>query len=487
MDSFDSPATPQYDLMSIRPLAEQVFSRTVGGSLVTGNSVRLLKDAKENYPAWLEAINSAERYIHFESYIMHDDETGQRFGEVLVAKARQGVKVRIIYDWLGALRKTSRWFWERLRRAGVEVRCFNPPKAESPLSWLTRDHRKMISVDGRVAFVSGLCIGRMWTGQPERSIEPWRDTGIEIRGPAVSDIDLAFGQVWSATGGVLPDEEAPRQESIPPAGDIALRVVASIPNMAVLYRLDQLIAAIARDSLWLTDPYFVASTPYVQALCAAAMDGVDVRLLVPGTTDIPVLRTVSRAGYQPLLEAGVRIFEWNGAMIHAKTAVADGRWARVGSTNLNLASWMGNYELDVAIEDEGFAGSMEQMFLEDLDRATELVLSDRRRIKLTEQRKRRKLRYQGKIGSGSVRRAGAGAIRIGSAVGAAITNRRVLGSAERKTMLLASSILSVLSVVSLLWPRWITVPLAFLGLWMAVSLLIRSYKLHKTNREKLDT
>jgi cardiolipin synthase A/B len=487
MDGPDTSATPQCDVIPIRGMAEQIFSRTVGVSLVTGNSVRLLKDGKENYPAWLEAIGAAERYIHFESYIMQDDETGRRFGELLAAKARQGVKVRIIYDWLGALRKTSRWFWERLRRAGADVRCFNPPKAESPLSWLTRDHRKMISVDGQVAFVSGLCIGRMWAGQPERSIEPWRDTGIEIRGPAVSDIDLAFGQVWAATGSALPEEELPRQESIPEAGNIALWVIPSVPNMAVLYRLDQLIAATARDSLWLTDPYFVASTPYVQALCAAAMDGVDVRLLVPGTTDIPVLRALSRAGYQPLLEAGVRIFEWNGTMIHAKTAVADGRWARVGSTNLNLSSWMGNYELDVAIEDHGFAESMEQMFLDDLDRATELVLSDKHRIRLAEERKRHRPRYQSKLGSGRVSRAGAGAIRIGSAVGAAITNRRVLGSAEAKITVVVASILAGLATVGLLWPRWVTVPMACLSLWIAVSLLIRSYKLHKTNREKTDT
>lgn len=486
MDS-DTPAAPQYDLLAIRELAEQVFSRTAGASLVTGNRVRLLKDAKENYPAWMEAIDSAERYIHFESYIMHDDETGERFGDVLAAKARQGVKVRIIYDWLGAFRKTSRWFWERLRKAGAEVRCFNPPKPESPLSWLTRDHRKMISVDGRVGFVSGLCIGRMWTGQPERSIEPWRDTGVEIQGPAVSDIDLAFNQVWSATGDALPEDELPLQELIAPVGDIALRVVASVPNMAGLYRLDQLIAAIARDSLWLTDPYFVASTPYVQALCAAAMDGVDVRLLVPGTTDIPVLRALSRAGYQPLLEAGVRIFEWNGIMIHAKTAVADGRWGRVGSTNLNLASWIGNYELDVAVEDERFAESMAQMFLNDLERSTELVLGERHRVRLTERRRRRKLTYPGKMRRGSVGRVGAGAIRIGSAVGAAITNRRILGPAEAKNMLFFASILSAVSVIGLLWPRWITIPLAFLGLWFALSLVIRSYKIYKKNREKSET
>lgn len=484
MDSADIPAAPQYDLLPIREVAEQVFSRTAGASLVTGNSVRLLKDAKENYPAWMDAINSAERHIHFESYIMHDDKTGQRFGEVLAAKARQGVKVRIIYDWLGAFRKTSRWFWERLRKAGAEVRCFNPPRMESPLSWLTRDHRKMISVDGRIGFVSGLCIGRMWAGQPERSIEPWRDTGVEIRGPAISDIDQAFNQVWSAIGGALPEDELPLQEHVAPAGDMALRVIASVPNTAGLYRLDQLIAAIARDSLWLTDPYFVASTPYVQALCAAAMDGVDVRLLVPGTTDIPVLRALSRAGYQPLLEAGVRIFEWNGVMIHAKTAVADGRWGRVGSTNLNLASWIGNYELDVAVEDEGFAESMEQMFLDDLGRSTELVLGHRHKVRLTAQRRRRKLTYPGKIGSGRVGRAGAGAIRIGSAVSAAITNRRVLGSAEARAMLVFASILGALSVIGLMWPRWVTVPFAFLSLWFAVSLVVRSYKIHKKNREK---
>jgi cardiolipin synthase len=342
----------------------------------------------------------------------------------------------------------------------------------------------MVSVDGRVGFVSGLCIGRRWAGQPERSIEPWRDTGVEIKGPAVSDIDQAFNQVWSATGTPLPEDELPLQDSIPPAGEIALRVIATVPNMAGLYRLDQLIAAIARDSLWLTDPYFVASTPYVQALCAAAMDGVDVRLLVPGTTDIPVLRALSRAGYQPLLEAGVRIFEWNGPMIHAKTAVADARWARVGSTNLNLASWMGNYELDVAIEDEGFAESMEHMYLEDLHRATELVLSDRRKIRLTERRHRRRSRYSGKIGTGSVGRAGAGAIRIGSAVGAAITNRRVLCSTEGRTMLVFSCILAAFSVASLLWPRWITIPLAFLSLWFAVSLVVGAYKLRKANEDK---
>ena len=139
------------------------------------------------------------------------------------------------------------------------------------------------------------------------------------------------------------------------AGDVALRIVASEPSMADLYRLDMLIAALARKSIWLTDAYYLGAPSYVQSLRAAAFDGVDVRLLVPRTSDIPIVRALSRVGYRTLLQSGVRIFEWNGAMLHAKTAVADGRWSRVGSTNLNLASWMTNYELDVVVEDEVFA------------------------------------------------------------------------------------------------------------------------------------
>ena len=166
-------------------------------------------------------------------------------------------------------------------------------------------------------------------------------------------------------------------------------MIGTVPATAGLYRLDLLIAALARRSLWLTDAYFIGSTSYVQALRAAARDDVDVRLLVPGATDIPLLRGISRAAYQPLLEAGVRVFEWNGPMIHAKTAVADGRWARVGSTNLNIASWMGNYELDVAVEDQAFARAMEDMYQEDLRSSTEVVISLRGKVRLSSSSPRR--------------------------------------------------------------------------------------------------
>lgn len=474
-----------FTISPIRMLAEQVFSRTAGAPLQRGNHVEILKDARANYPAWIDAIGSATNYIHFESYIIHQDDIGEQFAELLAQKAREGVRVKLIYDWLGSISgKTSALFWKRLKAAGVEVRCFNPPHFDSPLGWLTRDHRKMISVDGRIAFVTGLCVGRPWVGFPERSIEPWRDTGVVVRGPAVADIDLAFGQIWATMGKPLSEDEVPDPKDIAIAGDVAVRVVASAPYTGGLYRLDQFIAALARTSLWLTDAYFVGATPYIQALRAASLDGVDVRLLVPGTTDIPVFRTISRAGYHPLLEAGVRVFEWNGPMLHAKTAVADGRWARVGSTNLNLASWIGNYELDVTVEDTGFARAMEEMYLEDLTQTTEIVLSERRRVRAVE--KRPKWSLARRRGRGSVSRAGAGALRIGSAVGAAMTNHRVLGSDEAKIMIMVSIVLFALAAVGLIWPRLVALPAALLGAWLGVSLIIKAYRLHVNRRRETD-
>jgi cardiolipin synthase len=459
-----------------RQLAEQVFSRTAGAPLVSGNAIRLLKDAGENYPAWLTALQSARRTIHFESYIIHEDEVGRRFGELLQEKAREGVTVRLLYDWVGGLGKTSRRFWKRLREAGVEVRCFNPLRWESPLGWITRDHRKMIAVDGEVAYVTGLCVGRYWAGDPARGKEPWRDTGVEIKGPALADIERAFSEVWATSGAPLPAAEIPSREQIPPAGEVALRVIGTVPATAGLYRLDLLIAALARKTLWLTDAYFVGSTSYLQVLRAAVQDGVDVRLLVPGTTDIPILRGFSRALYQPLLESGVRVFEWDGSMVHAKTAVADGRWARVGSTNLNIASWVGNYELDVAVENVSFARAMESMYLDDLAHCTEVVLNPRGKVRLSEVRSDRAVSEK-MSAAGSVGRAGVRAINLGGAVGAAITNHRVLGPAEARVTGLGGLLLLLIALALIFWPRWTTLPLIIGCGWLALALLIRTARL----------
>ncbi|HEY9431876.1 MAG TPA: phospholipase D-like domain-containing protein [Blastocatellia bacterium] len=470
---------------SISIFAEQAFWRAAGARLIRGNSARILKDATENYPAWLEAIESARHTINFECYIIHEDKQGLVFADALAEKARDGVRVRLIYDWMGAFNSTSNKFWKRLRRAGIEARCFNPPRFDSPFAWLGRDHRKMLSIDGRVGFVSGLCVGLMWVGDSRAGVEPWRDTGIEIKGPALAELERAFAQMWAACGPPVPAEEFLDSNSsmrpLPESGDVALRIVASMPNSAGLYRLDQMIAAAARETLWLTDAYFAGTTPYIQALNAAARDGVDVRLLVPQATDIPVVRALSRTGYRPLLESGVRVYEWNGPMIHAKTAVADGQWARVGSTNLNPVSWVNNWELDVVIEDARIGEEMEQMFLDDLENATEIVLTVERRLAPASRPERRPgpYRLRERIGGGSSSRAAAGAIQIGRTVGAAITNRRPLGPAEARIMGVSGLLLLAASVIAVLWPRVVSWPLAVIGVWVAVSAFIRAFHLRR--------
>ncbi len=465
-------------LSSVRALADQAFSRAAGAPLVAGNSVRLLKDAAENYPAWLDAILGARRTVHFENYIFRADDTGEEFAAALVAKAREGVRVRVLYDWLGCFGRTRRRFWRRMREGGVEVRCYNPPRLDSPLGWVSRDHRKMLAVDGLVAFVTGLCVGKEWLGDPRRGVAPWRDTGVEVRGPAVADIERAFEQVWELSGGQFPEADRARDAPPAPAGDTAVRVLASVPATAGLYRLDQLIAAFARERLWLTDAYYSGTTAYVQALRAAAMEGVDVRLLVPGTSDIPVVKLLSRSGYRPLLEAGVRIFEWNGSMLHAKTAVADGRWARVGSTNLNIASWLGNCELDVVIEDESFARAMEEMYLGDLANATEIVLGAKHKIDAPAAPSR----PPGQSGGGSAGRAAAGVLRLGNAVGAAVTNRRVLDPLEARLMAGAGALLLALAALFAAFPRLLAYPLAAVAAWFGFALLLRGYKLRRTDQ-----
>jgi cardiolipin synthase len=472
---------PAANPLSVSEWANQLFSRTSGAPLSDGNRVVLLKDAAENYSAWLDAIDRAQRTIHFEMYIMHEDAQGTLFAEALLRKAAEGVHVRVLYDWMGGFGKTSRAFWNRLRAGSVEVRSYNPPRFDRPLGWLSRDHRKTIVIDGTVAFVTGLCVGQAWVGEPARHLDAWRDTGIEIRGPAVADIDAAFADAWATAGAPLP---ADALEPPPPRrGDVSLRVVATVPNTAGLFRVDQLVAAMARKRLWLTDAYYGGTAPYVHALRAAARDGVDVRLLVPGASDIPIVRLFSRSGYRPLLEGGIRVYEWNGSMIHAKTAVADGRWARVGSTNLNVASWLGNRELDVIVEHEPFAREMEQMFLCDLDNATEIVLR-RNRVRTLGAAAPHLHRPSGASSGGRVM---AGAVRVGNTVAAAIANTRVLEDVESNIALSAGTVLAAVAVLAFKYPRAIAYPLGVFAVWVAAAVLYRGATLARREKHRSST
>jgi hypothetical protein len=242
-----------------------------------------------------------------------------------------------------------------------------------------------------------------------------------------------------------------------------------------------MLAATVRQTLWLTDAYFIATSPYIQALRAAALGEVDVRLLVPHGSDIQWVANFSRTMYRLLLEAGVRVFEWNGSMVHAKTAVADGRWARIGSTNLNISSWIGNWELDVVIEDEGLAQEMSEMFLEDLAQATEIVISRRNKVRPIQPLSQRK---RLRVVKGSGRGVLSGMARIGSALNAAVTGKRILSRAESSSLLKFGMFICFLTFVAFYFPRIISYTIGGLMGWTGFFILVKAIRLRYGNRDE---
>ncbi len=464
------------------PTDEALF-RATGAPLVQGNHLRILRDAEENYPEWIAAIESARKTIHLEMYIIHNDKTGRRFRDLLAAKAREGVKVRVLYDWFGSMSLWGNSLWKILRQAGGEVRAANPPKLDSLLGWFSRDHRKLLSIDGSLTFISGLCIGDAWMGDPDRGVAPWRDTGVAIRGPAVADAEAAFAAAWKLAGGSIPAAELPRREDFQGGGTVACRIIATSPETAGLYRLDLFLATTVQKTLWLTDAYFIGTTPYMQALRAAARDGVDVRLLVPHGSDIQWIANLSRTMYRSLLEAGVRVFEWNGPMVHAKTAVTDGRLTRIGSTNLNIASWLGNWELDVAIEDQTLSQQMSDMFLEDLENATEIVITERKKVRLAQPIPAAE---RTKVASGSGKRVLSSMVRMGNALGAAVKGHRALGASESSSLLNMGAILWGLMLVAIFLPKVIAYPVAFLLGWSGLFILLKAARLRFGRKDETE-
>lgn len=454
---------------------EESFDRVTGAELLHNNEVKLLIDAAENYPAWYEAIESATERIFFESYIIHEDAEGNKFADLLIKKANEGIEIKLIYDWMGGWGRTSRKFWKRLRAAGIEVRSYNPPNILDPLSLFSRDHRKMLAVDGRVGFISGLCIGQDWIGHPEKQIPPWRDTGVEIRGSAVADVERAFAEAWAMCGTPLDVSKLSKREDFPKTGKTALRVIQNVPSVSHTYRIDKLLAAGVRETMWITDAYFVGTPDYLESLKDAAADGVDVRILVPQSTDIPVVGETTRTTYRSLLEAGIKVYEWNGSMVHSKTAVFDGKFSRVGSTNLNIASWFGNLELDVLVEDEDFGRRMMEVFLKDLENSTEIVLAENQKVL---PRRDKKKRLKGK-GSGSMRKATAGALNTATSLGSALTKKTPLGASESKILFAIGGGLVVIAVLLLIFPRILSIPIAVILLLPAMTLLTKAVKYYR--------
>jgi cardiolipin synthase len=346
----------------------------VGGARVTGgNSVRMLRDGPAVFGVMLQLIRQAQVAVGLESYIFRADDVGVLLANELVAAARRGVTVRLIYDWVGS-RGTPRSFRRALRNAGVQVAVFGRPSLRRRwLGLVPRDHRKLLVVDGAVGVIGGVGIGHEWMRGARPGGERWRDTAVVIRGPAARDMVTAFERVWERTVGASSlDGEPFAAPPTLPNDSVVVGIVEGEPGRLRVARMLHVQAALARERIWIADAYFSPSFGELEALTGAARDGVDVRLLVPGRTDHNWVTSITRRYYRRLFDSGVRVWEWNGEMMHAKTSVIDGRYTRVGSTDFNPLGVAINLELDALIDDPCVGAEADSMFLEDLAMAREV-------------------------------------------------------------------------------------------------------------------
>lgn len=459
------------------------LSRATSSELIPGNAISLQFEGPATFETWIEAISQAERSVHFENYVVRNDRTGRRFRDALVERAEAGVSVHVLYDWVGCW-ATPKRYWKPLLQAGAQVRAFNRPALRDPLRVLQRDHRKLVCVDGEVAYVGGFCVGDEWAGKD--GAPPWRDTGVEIRGPAAAVAGATFERAWASMGSPISGPGRTEGLTVPPAGDSAVWVIQGQPWRSRVYRATQLIAASAKRTLWITDPYFVAPRPVSEALAAAARDGVDVRILLPAHNNWPWVGSLSRGGYRALLRAGARIFEWQGPMIHAKTMVADGCWCRIGSSNLNWSSLLGNWEIDIAVLDQALAGQLEGLFLADLATAVEIVLPGRASpipqaaagqgpatpLEPEEPLHQRLHLWRTRTpGSGLTV---ADVVRAGSTLGDALAGSRLLGREDRTVLGTFATTLLIAGVAAASFPRITGWVLAAVLIWLGVSMGIRA-------------
>ena len=491
----DAEDVGRFDAEALATFPGPAMDRAAGSTVVPGNRLSLQFEGPLTFDAWIEAIDRAERFVHFENYILRDDRVGRAFRDALIAKARQGVPVRVIYDWFGCWATPQR-YWRPFREAGVEVRAFNRPSLDDPFGLLQRDHRKVVCVDGRGAFVGGFCVGEEWAGTATEP--PWRDTGVEIEGPAAAVAARSFERMWALMGTPVPDEIRVDEESQPAAGDTPVWVVEGQPGRSRVYRTMQLIAAYAKNRIWITDPYFVAPRPVAEALSAAARDGVDVRILLPAHNNWPWVGSMSRGGYRFLLESGVRLFEWQGPMIHAKTSVADGVWSRVGSSNLNNASLLGNFEIDVSVLDHSLAQQLEGLFLADMASSVEIVLP-RHHMSLFRATERARLDDEpgppqallepvgrhspqpgpvrkpgGKRGKGTGWKL-ANLIRAGATLGSAIAGQRSLGPEDRSLLGAVTLLFGGVALAAASYPAVVGWIIAVIAGWFGVVTGVRAF------------
>jgi cardiolipin synthase A/B len=359
--------------------------RIAAADVSSGNRVVLLHNGVATFAAMLELIEHAESSVNLEGYIFRDDEVGRQFADALTAAAARGVRVRLLVDWIGRM-GTPRRFFRSMAQRGVDVALFNPPGFRPWLGIVPRDHRKLLVVDDRAGITGGIGIGREWkTGVLQRRRAPWRDTAVLIEGDAANDMEQAFDHMWRRAAGVErrgSHRHLTRQARSthldpsvhPPA---LVGIIEGEPGRFRISRALQIQAVSAERSIWIASAYFTPSPSEVEALTGAARDGVDVRILVPSRYDHPWIRLVTRHFYRRLLQNGVRIWEWRGEMMHAKTSVVDSRWTRIGSTDYNPLGIAINFELDAVIEDRVLGAQAAEMFLTDLEQSKEITIGSK--------------------------------------------------------------------------------------------------------------
>ena len=369
------------DLKAQAALEEQA----TGVPLIAGNKCTLLFDGPQTMAAMIKAISHATNHINLETYIFDQDELGRQMADLLIERQQHGVVVNLMVDSVGTL-EVPQAFFDRMRAAGIHVVMFNPvnPAKLHGNSWKinNRDHRKLLVVDGKVAFTGGINISADYARsslfrshtRATRDDVGWRDTQIQVEGPAVAAFQWLFVRHW-----VDQDADDLREADyfprLPVAGDRLVRVLGSDPGgQFEIYKAYSLAMQEARRSIHLTSAYFVPDQQTVDALIAAARRGVDVKLVLPGVSDRSVVFYAGHDYYDTLLSGGVKIYQLKLAVLHAKTGVIDGAWSTVGSTNLDTRSFLHNSELNVIVMGPAFGAEMEQAFQEDLRNSTEITL-----------------------------------------------------------------------------------------------------------------
>ncbi|MHC4339720.1 MAG: cardiolipin synthase [Planctomycetota bacterium] len=351
-----------------------------------GNHAEMLVDAAAFYESGVAAMDAAKDHLHVQFYIIQPDETGEGLREHLVAKAKEGVEVRVLVDGIGSMKLPSD-FWEPLIQAGGEAAIYRPVgrflrrfRRRDRVDF--RNHRKIVVVDGRVGFTGGINIGREYLGlDPEMG--QWRDTHIRIVGPAVFGLQKTFAEDWLAATGKLLDD--PRYFPDPDRSDgreCVIQIVDSGPDRkwSPIAHIFSHSFALARDRIWITNPYFIPSLPIENSLISAALRGVDVRLLVPAKSDSIIVNLASQSYFPRLLDAGVRIFRYERGFVHAKTMVTDAWLATIGSANMDMRSFNLNYELNAFVLDKRFSNGVAEQFLSDLDQANEFTAEEEAQV-----------------------------------------------------------------------------------------------------------